>query len=71
MKTTIFILGDNNFWYHTAEVTYNTNEELQTKINDALSEVRNGITNGAYETETDASELHVVVGEFMHTNLSA
>lgn len=69
MKTTIFILGSNNFWYATVEVTYQTEEELERHIVDTISKVRNGLVNGMYENN-DVEELHVVVGSFKHTNLS-
>ena len=69
-KTTIFILGDNNFWYHTADVCYEDDKDLQKQINDAISEVRNGIANRSYDTDKDAEELHVITGEFKFSNLS-
>jgi len=42
-KTNIYILGTNNFWFSTTEIEYNSEEELQLKINAELSEVIQGI----------------------------
>ena len=68
MKTTIIILGDNNFWYSTNEVEYHSGSELEQYINESLSEVKENIKSNLYET--DPNSLTVVLGEIKYSNLS-
>lgn len=67
--TTIFIIGNSNFWYHTEEVGYSNEQELELKINDALSSVRNHLKDKVYENN-DEEGLNVILGEIKYSNLS-
>ena len=69
MRKTIYILGTNNFWFSTTEVEYETEEELQLKINAELSEVKQGIKDKQFDTNTEGVELHIVVGEMKFRNI--
>jgi hypothetical protein len=70
MKTTIFILGDNNFWYSTIEVEYQNITEIEKHVADAIADVQNRIRQKEYEFN-DATELTVVLGEIKFTNINA
>jgi len=67
--TTIFIIGNSNFWYHTEEIEYSNEQELELKINNALSSVRSNLTERVYENN-DEEGLNVILGEIKYSNLS-
>ena len=67
--TTIFIIGNSNFWYHTEEIEYSNEQQLELKINNALSSVRSNLTERVYENN-DEEGLNVILGEIKYSNLS-
>ena len=67
--TTIFIIGNSNFWYYTEEIEYSNEQELELKINNALSSVRSNLTERVYENN-DEEGLNVILGEIKYSNLS-
>lgn len=70
MKTTIIIVGDNNFWYSCGDVEYYSENELEHLINEQLDEVRDNINNEDYEYDTQVESLTVILGEIKYSNLS-
>ena len=66
--TTIFIIG-NSIWYHIEEIEYSNEQELELKINNALSSVRSNLTERVYENN-DEEGLNVILGEIKYSNLS-